>query len=97
MKILAGGKFLVRNPPTAPMNATVTSAPARSPSQTKKSSRNAAVTMAIVLDSPSMLSRRLNALVMPTTQNNVSSTSASGNPVSRRENPRKSRTLPSRS
>ena len=58
-------------------------AAAMSPSRRKRASRNPPAMTAMPAARPSMLSSRLNALVTPTIQSSVSTTSSTGTPVSR--------------
>ena len=83
MKMRAGGRLRTRKPATAPRKLAVMVAAGTLPSTRKTTSRKAPVMAAMPAARPSMLSRRLKALVMPTTQTSVRRMSTTGILVSR--------------
>ena len=83
MKIFDGGKLWTRNPPVAPASASANRASSTRPSARKIAPRKMAPMTAIPPASPSMLSSRLSAFVIPTNQKIESVTSRANTPVSR--------------
>ena len=79
-KIRAEGRDRLRgrNPRHAPHNAAPVATSQTSDSTSPSTATAAATTHAIVLDAPSMLSKRLNALTTATTQNAVATRSSTG-------------------
>ena len=72
MKIFAGLKLKIRKPPAAPAIAAATPVPAMPPEISEKPASTMAAMQEIPAESPSMLSSRLTALVIPMTHTNVS-------------------------
>jgi hypothetical protein len=70
----AGQKLWTRNPAAAPESAASTAASAGWPVKPATIAKMKAAMAAVPAESPSMLSSRLKALVMPTTQSTVRST-----------------------